>query len=143
MKENTMKIMLLLITFILLSIITMTPVMAGYTPPVIEPESSGATGKIENAGGQVAGIVAAIAAGVAIVILIWLAIKYMTGSASDKADIKKSAIPYVIGAVLLFAASGVLTLIQAFGSGLFSEGGGGSGTSYPRDPDPGTIEMPY
>ena len=119
MKSKTMKIMLLLtMTLMMISIMTITPVMA-YSVPIVTPQDSGVTGQIENAGGQVAGIIAAVAAGVAIVILIWLAIKYMTASASDKADIKKSAVPYAIGAILLFAASGVLGLIQTFGSGLF------------------------
>ena len=69
---------------------------------------------IRSAGQNIAGIAATIGVAVAVVILIWLAIKYITAAPSDKADIKKSATAYVIGAILLFAASGVLALIQSF-----------------------------
>ena len=48
----------------------------------------------------------------AVIMLIVLAIKYVSAAPSEKADIKKSAIVYVIGAVLLFAATGVLQLVK-------------------------------
>ena len=48
----------------------------------------------------------------AVILLIILAIKYMQAAPGEKADIKKSAIVYVIGAVLLFAATGVLQLVK-------------------------------
>ena len=117
MKRITQK-SILFITILLIMLIYITPVMA-FTPDIIEPKDPGDAGtKIETAGGKVAGLISVIAAAVAIVILIWLAIKYITAAPSDKADIKKSAVAYVIGAVLLFAASGVLALIQNFATDL-------------------------
>ena len=118
MKNKTLKVMIYLLVFSLIIITTTVPVMA-FDIPVIEPTSPGAAGTdIENAGKKIAGLISVIAAVVAIVILIWLAIKYMTAAPSDKADIKKSAVTYVIGAVLLFAASGVLGIIAQFGKEL-------------------------
>lgn len=129
MKRITQK-SILFITILLIMLIYITPVMA-YTPPIINPESPGEAGnKIEDAGAKIAGLISVIAAVVAIVILIWLAIKYMTAAPSDKADIKKSAVTYVIGAVLLFAASGVLGIIANFGKGLFAAGVGSGESNY-------------
>ena len=64
--------------------------------------------------GSVLRIVRTVAVGVAVIMLIVLAIKYISAAPSEKAEIKKSATIYVVGAVLLFAAAGVLQVIQSF-----------------------------
>ena len=38
----------------------------------------------------------------------------MTAAAGDKADIKKSAVAYVVGAIVIFAVTGILGVIQQF-----------------------------
>lgn len=112
MKSKIMKTISLSMVLMLMLITITIPVMALSIP---DPNYDAAgTGGIKNAGSNIAGIVATIGVAVAVVILITLAIKYITAAPSDKADIKKSAVAYVIGAVLLFAASGVLALIQSF-----------------------------
>ena len=65
-----------------------------------------------------AGLVIAqvVGTGVAVIMLIVLAIKYLTASAADRAEIKKSAFVYVVGAVVLFAASGILGIISKLSS---------------------------
>lgn len=55
-----------------------------------------------------------IAAAIAIVILMIIACKYILASAGDRADIKKYAVNYIIGAIILFGASGLLDIIQTF-----------------------------
>ena len=54
--------------------------------------------------------------------LIVLAIKYISAAPSDKADIKKSATAYIIGAVVLFAASGVIQIIKNFANDTIGDG---------------------
>ena len=54
--------------------------------------------------------IAAVA--VAIVMLLAVAMKYMSSAPGDRAEIKKHAVPFVVGAFVLFGASGILTLIQ-------------------------------
>jgi len=61
----------------------------------------------------VLGIVQTIAMAVAVIMLAILAIKYFTSSAQDKAEIKKSATAYVLGAVLLFGGVWILNIIKA------------------------------
>lgn len=51
---------------------------------------------------------------VAIVMLLAVAMKYMTAAAGEKAEIKKSAVQYVVGAVVLFGAVGILGVINNF-----------------------------
>ena len=59
-------------------------------------------------------VIRTVAIGVAIVMLTYLGIKYMMASPEDKASFKKSAGIYILGAVLLFGTSGILTIIQNF-----------------------------
>lgn len=55
-----------------------------------------------------------IGAAVAIVILMVIGAKYIIASAGERADLKKYAVNYVIGALILFGASGILTMIKEF-----------------------------
>ena len=57
-------------------------------------------------------VVRLVGAAVAVIMLMVIAAKYMIASSGDRADIKKYAINYVIGAIILFAASGILTMIR-------------------------------
>lgn len=53
---------------------------------------------------------------VAVVMLLAVAMKYMSAAPGEKADIKKSAVVYVVGAIVLFAVTGILTIIEQFAS---------------------------
>ena len=71
--------------------------------------------KLANtAAGTVASILRIAGVGIAVVMLLTIAMKYMTAAAGDKADIKKSAVAYVVGAIVLFAVTGILTIIEKF-----------------------------
>lgn len=51
---------------------------------------------------------------IAITMLLAVAMKYMTAAAGEKAEIKKSAVQYVVGAIVLFGAVGILGIINNF-----------------------------
>ena len=75
---------------------------------------SNVTGAFTNISGAVITIARIICMGVAITMLVLVAIKYMTAAPGDKADIKKRAVAYVVGAIVLFAVTGILTIIEQF-----------------------------
>ena len=52
-------------------------------------------------------MVQAIGSIISVLVLVILGIKYMMGSAEEKAEYKKTMIPYLIGAILVFAASNI------------------------------------
>ena len=54
---------------------------------------------------QVVGIV------IAVIVLLVIGIKYMMGSASEKAEYKKTMIPYIVGAVLIFAGTSLVSCL--------------------------------
>lgn len=67
--------------------------------------------KILNA---ILGITQIIGVAVAVIMLVVLAIKYISAAPGDKAEIKKHAVVYIVGAVVLFGAAGLLGIIQNF-----------------------------
>lgn len=79
---------------------------------------SNVTGAFTNISGAVITIARIICMGVAITMLVLVAIKYMTAAPGEKADIKKHAVIYVVGAIVMFASTGILGIIQKFASGI-------------------------
>lgn len=67
--------------------------------------------EITGVGEKVIGIVTMLGSILAVLVLVILGIKYMMGSTDEKAEYKKSMLPYVIGAVLVFAASSIASVI--------------------------------
>lgn len=57
----------------------------------------------------------------AILMLLVVAMKYMTAAPSEKAEIKKSAVVYIVGAVILFAVTGILGIISNLSSTIKAE----------------------
>lgn len=74
--------------------------------------------KAENIVGSIISVLRIIATGVAIVMIIAVAMKYMSAAPGDRADIKKHAVVYIVGAVVLFGASGILTIIKNFATNI-------------------------
>lgn len=73
---------------------------------------------VTNIAKSVITIARVICAAVAVAMLAILGMKYMTSAPSEKADIKKHAIVYVVGAVVMFACTGILGIIQKFAASI-------------------------
>ena len=76
--------------------------------------SSPADQSIKNIRGMLLSVAQLVGVAVAVIMLIVLAIKYISAAPNDKAEIKKHAVIYIVGAIVLFAASGILGIIKAF-----------------------------
>ena len=87
------------------------------TPSEINGNTDLKTDSISTIGNNVVKILQTVGVVLSVVILIVLGIKYMMGSAEEKAEYKKSMMPYVIGAALIFAASALAQVIYNFFSG--------------------------
>ena len=121
MKKNILKISALIIAFLLVASLTMSTV---YGLGLSEAKNahqyddatddSGAAGLMQSWMGSALVIVQVVGVGVAVIMLVVLAIKYISAAPSDKAEIKKHAVVYVVGAIVLFAASGILGIIRKF-----------------------------
>lgn len=69
---------------------------------------------LTTVGKKTLGLITTIGSVVAVLVLVVLGVKYMMGSAEEKAEYKKTLMPYVIGAVLVFAASTIAGVIFSF-----------------------------
>ena len=49
--------------------------------------------------------------GIALLMVIFLGIKYMMTSVEEKAEIKKQAVPILVGSALIFATSNILSVV--------------------------------
>ena len=114
MKINVNKVtkIISIVMIVAMLIALVTPVFA-VDPATIKANESN-TGKITSLGSQIIGIVTTIGSVVAVLVLVVLGVKYMMGSAEEKAESKKTLMPYVIGAVLVFAASTIAGVIFSF-----------------------------
>ncbi len=113
---KAMKILSVILIAIIFVAAMGTMVMANNSASTVENLFSGGnadTGGIQNVGANIVSIITTIGIIVAVIVLLILGIKYMMGSASEKAEYKKTMIPYLIGAVLIFGASAIAKAVIA------------------------------
>ncbi len=89
----------------------------------IQSEATNSKDMVVKIISSILNIVRIVGSTVAVTMLLTVACKYIIASAGDKADVKKYAINYIIGALILFGASGIITLAKNFIDASFSEAG--------------------
>lgn len=77
-------------------------------------DNTGTSSNVTNITATVITSIRVVGICVAIVMLLTVAMKYMVAAPGEKADIKKSSIQYVVGAIVLFGVVGILTIISNF-----------------------------
>lgn len=121
--NRTLKLAIMLITLAVICFAFVKPVMADYKSEMSSligaqenswSDTTGTSTKVENITGTIISVVRIAGVAIAVVMLLTLAMKYMSAAPGEKADIKKSAIVYVVGAVVLFAVVGILGIIEKF-----------------------------
>lgn len=117
MRKNKIynKILLSCMTIILVLFILSNFAMATDR---IDPNAN-ATGSFTHLINITVGVFQVVAIGMGSVMLVVLAIKYMTSAPSDKAQIKQHAVVYIVGACIAFASSGIIQIIKNFTKDIF------------------------
>ena len=111
--KNTMKVMSVLVIIAMVLVTLSTVVSAKGATGLIDqmnPDYSQG-GDVANFGQKLTSIISTIAIVIAVIVLLILGIKYMIGSASEKAEYKKTMIPYLVGAVLVFGAGAIAKVV--------------------------------
>ena len=102
-------ILLLLFSFTIISTCVNATVNVNEYEPVTLPLSSNSNlmklGRNIFSGISIVGIV------ISVIALMLIGIKFMTGSVQEKAEYKKSMIPYTVGIIFLFCTSTIIGLI--------------------------------
>ena len=108
-KAIAIGIMIITILFFMINPVTKATIDPGeYNPGEID------TGDIEpviNIAGVIVNTLATIGIVVSVITLIIIGLKYMMGSVEEKAEYKKTMIPYIVGVVMVVAITQILKLI--------------------------------
>lgn len=68
-------------------------------------------GKLQTIGNDIVGVIQVIGTVLSVVVLVVIGIKYMIGSVEERAEYKRTMLPYIIGAVLVFGITNILGII--------------------------------
>lgn len=115
------SILLMVMMVISISVSSFAASGAGVEPSALSgtvPQDK----SIQNVGNKIIGVLQTVGVVISVIVLIVLGIKYMMGSAEEKAEYKKTMMPYVIGAALIFAASALAQVIYGFFNGMTAAG---------------------
>lgn len=116
MKKVSKIISVLLIVIMLVAVGTnVFAVVAGVdNPETLTGQDVAGTDRITSLGNQIITILTIVGTVASVIVLIVLGLKYMMGSAEEKAEYKKTMLPYIIGAALVFAASAIAGILYNF-----------------------------
>ena len=117
MKKVLKKFKIIMFILTISLIILSTSVYSVDYSKVINPEDYTPTditnpGKILTVGNTIIGAMQFIGSILSVVVLIGLGIKFMIGSAEEKAEYKESFKPYIIGAVMVFSITNFLGILS-------------------------------
>ena len=117
--KNTKLNKVVISVFCFALVLTMSTTIFASPFNKVQPNAStNATNSTYKIGNEILGILQTVGILLSVACLMVLGIKYMMGSAEEKAEYKKTFIPYIIGAVLLFAASSLAEIVYDWVQGL-------------------------
>jgi len=104
-------------------------VMASNWWSNIQPTGQGDLGGMENTAMKVMGTVQTIGFVVAVIMIMWVGIKYLTAGAGEKAKVKDTMIPILVGAIMIVAATTIAGWLFGIANNPAGSNGGNSGYS--------------
>ena len=119
MKKTVKVISILLTILMMVSFLSTTVMAASGIIDQMQPTYSDQSG-IAGIGQKITDILSTIGVVISVIVLLILGIKYMMGSASEKAEYKKTMIPYLVGAILIFGASAIAKVVVGMAQGITS-----------------------
>jgi len=103
-----------IISLTIVMIIILAMVMTVIGVPTPQPVAGGST--VSKVAGRAIKIAQYVCYTAAVILIMALGIKFITAAPEAKANVQKSAIYYVVGAIMVLAAGAILTLISLLGS---------------------------
>ena len=119
-KKMSKIISAILIITTILSAFSMVFAAATTEPNIPTGTAPNGASDVSNIAGMVIYVIQIIAFAAAVIMLIFVGIKFLTASPEGKAEVKKIAVIYVVGAILLFAATGILGIVRNLASSISS-----------------------
>lgn len=117
-QVKVLSIALIVLTVLLaISNVVLATDIPGKIDQIAQGNSTADTSKVVNLGATIVTIMQTVGIVVAVVVLLILGIKYMMGSAEEKAEYKKTMIPYLVGAILIFASTTIVNVVYNVANG--------------------------
>lgn len=112
--KNIKKLMIVFIIGILLMMIMSTTVFAGEIDMGALSNISNPTGvsALTEMSGKILNVIYTVAVLASVAMMLVIGIKYITSSPDQKASLKARAVPYLIGAFLVFGTANILRFIS-------------------------------
>ena len=109
------KILKILAVLLIMAMVVMaTTSVFALEPSGVTATSTNADSSIQSFGGKILSAVTTAGIVLSVIVLAVLGIKYMLGSAEEKAEYKKTLMPYLVGAILIFGASTIAQIVYQF-----------------------------
>lgn len=130
MKKNVKNLIrILVIMLVVLILVGMLTNVKSATNPNLDTnqfENNSQKTKVDklfnNTATTIVTILRIVSVAIAMVALLTIAMKYMISSAGDRADIKKHAVAYIVGTVILFSATQIIAILIDVSSNFSSSG---------------------
>ena len=118
MSKKSIKIISILLTVVLALMLLTTTAFAAKPGDFASGGNDVSGGTLSKAGKNIIETIRTVAMIVSVIVLMVLGIKYMMGSAEEKASYKKTMMPYIVGAILVFGAAAVSNMVFDFATNL-------------------------
>ena len=100
------------ITKVVVKVASQTPpINTNWYTPTTSIESVPNASQVWDIGNSIIGCLQIIGSIASVTVLAILGMKYMIGSAEEKAEYKKTMGPYILGAIMVFAITNILVII--------------------------------
>lgn len=125
MKKVSGLLKLLVVFLVVVMVVSNVSLAAyDYASKITTLDSHAGNTDLNNSATKIVGAIISVtkivAVGVAIIMLAAVAMKYMSSAPGDRAEIKKHAVIYIVGAIVLFGTAGILNILQKFGGSIGS-----------------------
>ena len=112
MKKSYKFVILLIISLIIMLALSNITMAAKVSIDNIKDNDTNVEASgIKNIGSIILSGITGVGIVVSVVMVAILGVKYMMGSAEEREEYKKSMLPYLIGAILLFGASAIANMV--------------------------------
>ena len=127
MKKKIFKVISLILILILFLSVSYNNVFASDAGTIIdpndyEPDSMASAENADNIltiGNDIIGFLQIAGSILSVIVLVVVGIKYMIASAEERAEYKKTLMPYVIGAIMVFGITNILAIVVNVSGKLF------------------------
>ena len=118
-KNKNIKKLIFVITIMIIILFIMNNMVLGASIGTMDLNSwkpgstTDASGtRLQQIGNSIIGILQVVGSISSVIALIIMGIKYMVGSVEERAEYKKTMLPYFIGAIMVFAITNVLAIVS-------------------------------